>query len=100
MPNFSVVFEHVSMTTPSNWYVPQGVVGTRLAGNAANCNDAALRYFGCDKWLPYAPANGDYKGTVVVMDDGLSVDQWVKLESGYYGFKVDIIKYLLLPPIT
>ncbi len=32
---------------------------------------------------------------MVVIDDGLSVDDWVKLESGYYGIRVDIVKYLV-----
>ncbi len=44
------------------------------------CTDSALKYINCDNWLQYVPDNGQYFGTIVVIDDGLSVGQWKDLE--------------------
>ena len=64
--------------------------------SVGGCTDPALRYIGCDDWLSKAPSSGDdYKGTVVVIDDPLSVDQWKSIEATYSdGVRGDIIKYV------
>ncbi len=72
-----------------------GYVGTPADYyDALECVDAAQVFIDCGGWTLHRPTNYDYKGTVVVIDDGLSIDQWKKLESGYYGFSVDIVRYL------
>ncbi len=58
------------------------------------CLDPAL-LFNCDDWQAKSQGTTDYKGTVVIIDDGLSVNHWMNLENGYYGITVDIVKYLV-----
>ncbi len=59
----------------------------------STCTDSAMAYINCDDWLSYIPSDGEYFGTIVVMDSGLSVAQWKDLESQGYG-QVDIIGVL------
>ncbi len=56
--------------------------------------DSALQFIGCNYWIDMAPTDLNYRSTIVVIDDGLCVDQWKDLESGKFGFGVDIVKYL------
>ncbi len=80
--------------------VPSGSEVLGYVGTAANsqtvlsCNDEALVFVECQGWQLHIPSDYDYRGTVVVIDDGLSIDQWKKLENGYFGFQVDIVRYV------
>ncbi len=51
----------------------------------AECKDSALSYINCDDWLQYMPSDKNYFGTIVVVDDGLSVKQWKDLERRSYS---------------
>ncbi len=57
-------------------------------------SDAALQFIGCHNWISKVPSDYNYRGTVVVIDDGLCVDQWKALENKKLGFAVDVVKYL------
>ena len=72
--------------------VPRGVLSS--IDGLRDCTDPALVKIQCDEWLSYLPEDGNYGGTVLIFDDGLSVSNWQALENGFYGMSVDIIGYL------
>ncbi len=80
--NFADVSE---MVLPTSDYRSLGVPGAGAnALDVRDCLDTALKYIGCDDWLPNVPSNGDYKGTIAIIEPGgISVSQWVNLELGY-----------------
>ncbi len=73
-----------------------GVPGRVLSSvdSLRDCTNPALIKMQCNDWLPYVPEDGNYGGTVLIFDDGLSVSNWQDLENGFYGMSVDIVGYL------
>ncbi len=99
----SSVILMIILLSPSLASVPQqmrmaekdGKIGnTAVQTNIENCEDPTLAFIRCNLILNSLPTDGDYKGTVVVMDDGLSVTDWQELTSPIYGVGVDIVAYL------
>ncbi len=77
-----------------------GSPGTELvdANSVYECTDPALTFIGCDWWIDvWKTKNVQYPGSIVVMDDGLTVNQWKTLEKARTnGYFVDIVKYVTL----
>ncbi len=61
-----------------------------------NCQSKEMKFLNCHLIQNNLPANGDYKGTTVIIDDGLSLNTWRKLEENF----VDIVRYVTRDPIT
>ncbi len=75
--------------------VKDGFIGfTAIQSDIEYCQDAVFLFVHCDMVLDSLPSDGDFKGTVVVMDDGLSVRDWQELTSPLYGIDVEILTYL------
>ncbi|RMG23036.1 MAG: hypothetical protein D6732_25125 [Methanobacteriota archaeon] len=98
----SVLFM-IILVSPSFTTIPQplsvseknGFGGdTAVQSDIEDCKDPALVFVHCNLVLNDLPSDGDFKGTVVVMDDGLSVTDWRELTSPLYGVDVDIVAYL------
>ena len=76
-----------------------GKIGETVAQtDIENCEDLALVFVHCNLILGSLPSDGNFKGTVVIMDDGLSVTDWRELTSPLYGVDVDIVAYLTPTP--
>ena len=62
--------------------------------DVASCNDKLFDFIGCPTGL--VPADGDYKGTILVIDRGLSINQWLAIEntSNPGGMYLDIVKFV------
>ncbi len=63
-----------------------------------SCQDSALEYIDCQGWKNFVPEDNDYDGTIMVFDDGLSIEMWDLLESGDLGFSLDIMGVLSNAP--
>ncbi len=69
-----------------------------------NCADPALSFIGCNLWLERTPVDKNYFGTTVILDSGLTVEEYKNLEKYIYNtgkpFSLDIIKFLTFDKIT
>ncbi len=73
-----------------------GIPGTsgRLS-DMKNCQSKEMRFVKCNLIQNNIPANG-YRGTAVIVDDGLSLLAWRELEENF----VDIVRYVTTDPST
>ncbi len=92
----------------SNYFIPtvhltatDGLISysSLYGGNAMSGVDdcTQLKFISCDSILNLLPSGGDYKGTVVVMDDGLSVFDWFNIEdaTNANGLYLDIVAFVV-----
>ncbi len=68
--------------------------GGTIAG-VHDCSEFSM--ISCDSILNLLPSDGDYKGTLVVLDQGFSRNDWFNVEdtSNSNGFYLDIIGYVM-----
>ncbi|RMG41499.1 MAG: hypothetical protein D6732_02385 [Methanobacteriota archaeon] len=95
--NFSPIMGNTIMTISDLTTVQKNGVPGRVLGSVGSlrdCTDPALVKMQCNDWLSHVPEDGNYGGTVLIFDDGLSVSNWQDLENGFYGMSVDIVGYL------
>ncbi len=75
--------------------VKDGFIGfTAIQSDVVYCQDAVFLFVHCDMVLDSLPSDGEFKGTVVIMDDGLSVRDWQELTSPLYCINIEILAYL------
>ncbi len=86
----TIVFNTAQMVVDG---LPGRPLGYWALQDLRTCEDDALKFIGCDKWYEKSAAavNDNYFGSIVVIDGGLSKDEWLALER---SADVDIIRHV------